>query len=475
MRSTSRSFNRTALARTYRWVAAWLGAAAVLALLLLANSIRSYLSVWRILAVQQVRQELSRQAVALEQAFRREAAPPPSASAALAQLSDSSSENPLWIEMRMPDGTVLAREGAASPRRFSSEDESTAFRNRQSLYRVLGTPGGGAAVAEVFALRVPLPGLVAPVPPQGATRPPGRRPPLMVEIAAPLLVKDPSVLWPIRRDLAINCSGAIALLATVVISGLGFRSYARGRWLESQLEIARQIQSELLPARAESFGSVRLATAYGPAEQVSGDFYDAFQTGDGLLAVVMGDVSGKGVPAALVTGVIHGAVRASTWSASTAAHERESARLNELLCEKASVSRHVSLFWCTYDPASRSLRYVNAGHNPPLLVRSRGGRVEMTPLEEGGPVLGLIPAAHYLQAQHDVCPGDVLVLYSDGLVEATNRAGEEYGERRLRDSLALSPSDGPEGIRDRIMASAGAFVGAEPYRDDVTLVVATFA
>ncbi len=474
MRSTSRSFSRRALARTYGWVAAWLGAAAVLALLLLANSIRSYLSVWRILAVQQVRQELSRQAVVLEQAFRREAVPPPSASAALAQLSGNSSEKPLWIEMRMPDGTVLAREGIPSPGRFSSEDESAAFRNHQSLYRVLGTPGG-EAVAEVFALRVPLPGLAAPAPPQGTTRPPGRRPPLMVEIAAPLLVKDPSVLWHIRRDLLVNCSGAIALLATVVISGLGFRSYARGRWLESQLEIARQVQSELLPSRAESFGSVRLAAVYGPAEQVSGDFYDAFQTGDGLLAVVMGDVSGKGVPAALVTGVVHGAVRVGAWSASADAHERESARLNELLCEKASVSRHVSLFWCTYEPATRRLRYVNAGHNPPLLVRSRGGEVEMIPLEQGGPVLGLIPTARYLQADHEVCPGDVLVLYSDGLVEATNRAGEEYGEGRLRDSLGASPSRGPEEIRDGIMASASAFVGGQPYRDDVTLLVAKFA
>ncbi len=286
---------------------------------------------------------------------------------------DGASDKPLWIEIRRPDGSVLARRGSAGARLFSSEEESAHFRNREPLYKVVPAPGG-EAVVEAFPVYSS--GLAVPPPP----RPPGpgpstpRRSLVIVEVAAPLVVRDASVIWPIRRNLVINCSGALALLATVVIAGLGFRSYARGRRLELQVEIARQVQSELLPSETQDCEPVRLATVYRPAEQVSGDFYDVFRAGDGRIAIVMGDVSGKGVPAALVMGVIHGAVRSSAWPESTAAHERESARLNLLLCEKAAVSRYASMFWCYYEPLTRRLCYVNAGHYPPLLVGEQGPR-----------------------------------------------------------------------------------------------------
>ena len=189
----------------------------------------------------------------------------------------------------------------------------------------------------------------------------------------------------------------------------------------------------------------------------------------------MGDVSGKGVPAALVMGVIHGAVRSSAWPESTAEHERESGLLNLLLCENASGARYASMFWCYYEPLTRRLCYVNAGHCPPLLVGDRGHGVEIARLDAGGPVLGILPAARYEQAQCEVRPGDVLVLYSDGLIEATNPAGEEYGESRLLELLARAGAGGPDDIRNAILASASAFLGPAPPRDDVTLVVATFA
>jgi sigma-B regulation protein RsbU (phosphoserine phosphatase) len=207
---------------------------------------------------------------------------------------------------------------------------------------------------------------------------------------------------------------------------------------------------------------------------VSGDFYDAFRTADGHIAIVMGDVSGKGVPAALVMGVIHGAVRSSTWPESTSAHERESAHLNLLLCENTSGSRYASMFWCYYEPSARLLCYVNAGHCPPLLVSDGGHGPEVSRLETGGPVLGILSAARYQQARCEVRPGDVLVLYSHGLIEATSPTGEEYGESRLRELLA-TVGGSPDAIRDAILASAGAFLGLAPPRDDVTLVVAKFA
>jgi len=476
VRLTRRSYqaSRRGLARTYRWVTAWLIAGAVLALLLLANSIRDYLFVWRILAVQQVRQELSQQVVDLEQKLRRSTTPGPAPLELLAEAVSGASDKLLWIEVRRPDGSVLARRGSVGARLFSNEDESAHFRNREALYRVVPA-SVGEAVVEVFPLYSSGLAVLAPPATSGSSPSTGRRPPVVVEIAAPLAVRDPSVVWPIRRNLAINCSGALALLASVVIAGLGFRSYARGRRLELQVEIARQVQSELLPSRTEAWEPVSLATVYRPAEQVSGDFYDVFRAGDGRIAIVMGDVSGKGVPAALVMGVIHGAVRSSTWSESASAHERESGQLNLLLCEKASLSRYASMFWCYYEPLTRRLSYVNAGHHPPLLVGERGHGIEIASLDAGGPVLGLVPAARYEQARCEVRPGDVLVLYSDGLIEATSPAGEEYGESRLRESLTTAGAGSPDDIRDAILSSASEFLGPAPPRDDLTLVVARFA
>ena len=369
---------------------------------------------------------------------------------------------------------VLARRGSPGARLFSSEEESTHFRNRQALYKVVPA-AGGEVVVEVFPLYSS--GLAVRPPPTTLASGPStaRRSLLVVEIAVPLVVRDPSAIWPIRRNLAINGSGALALLATVVIAGLGFRSYARGRRLEQQVEIAREVQTELLPSGTEVLEPLVVAAAYRPAEQVSGDFYDAFRVGDDRIAIVMGDVSGKGVPAALVTGVMHGAIRSSAWSESTSAHERESGRLNLLLCERASGARYASMLWCYYEPLTRLLCYVNAGHYPPLLIGDRGHGSEIVRLDAGGgPVLGMLPAARYEQARFEVCPGDVLVLYSDGLIEATNAAGEEYGEGRLREFLATADAGNPDAIRDAILASVSAFLGAAPPQDDLTLVVAKF-
>jgi hypothetical protein len=455
-------------------VTAWLIAGAVLALLLLANSIRDYLFVSRLLTVQQVRQDLSQYVVALEQKLRRPLTPGPAPLELLADAMDSASGKPLWIEIRRPDGSVLARRGSAGARLFSSEEESAHFRSRAALYRIIPV-SVGEAVVEVFPLYASgLAVLPRPTTP-GSGPSAGPRSLVVVEIATPLVVRDASVIWPIRRNLVINCTGALALLAAVVAAGVGFRSYVRGKRLELQLEIARQVQSELLPSRMEAWEPVRLATVYRPAEQVSGDFYDVFRASDGRIAIVMGDVSGKGVPAALVMGVIHGAVRSSEWPESASAHERESGQLNLLLCENASGSRYASMFWCYYEPRTRLLCYVNAGHWPPLLVGDRGHGPEIARLDAGGPVLGILPAARYEQARCEVRPGDVLVLYSDGLIEATSPAGEEYGESRLRELLATAGAGSPDDIRDAILASASAFLGPAPPRDDVTLVVAKFA
>ena len=173
-------------------------------------------------------------------------------------------------------------------------------------------------------------------------------------------------------------------------------------------------------------------------------------------------------------GVIHGAVRSSLWAESPVRHEVESQRLNRLLCERASGERYASMFWCYYDSSAHCLSYVNAGHCPPLLTRKNGSGVEISRLHVGGPVLGVLPEAHYEQAKFAVSAGDLLVMCSDGLVEATNSRGEEYGESRLRELLAAVTGRSADDIRRAILAPLAAFSGAAKLRDDLTIVVAQF-
>jgi hypothetical protein len=466
MNSISQAFEttKTRSVRIYRWVIAWLCVSAVIALLLLANSIRDYRFVSRLIATQQVRHQMSQHAAALERQLRQD---PLTRKAGVKSLMEAGG-NPVWIELRSPDGKVLEHAGGAAQRLFSEDEEHSHARNHEPLYRVVATAAGDVVV-EVFAIRAP----AAPTPanPPARSGPPA---PMMLEVAMPLSSVDQSNFWPIRRNLLINCSGALALLVTVVVAGLGFRSYAHGKYLEEQLEIAGQVQSELLPPLTEKYVGVHLATEYTPAEQVGGDFYDVFRLKNERIALVMGDVSGKGVPAALLMGVIHGAVRSSLWSESPSRHESESQQLNRLLCERASGERYASLFWCYHDPIAHTLSYVNAGHCPPLLTRNSGSKVEISRLQVGGPVLGVLPNARYEQATVQACTGDLLLMYSDGLVEATNPHGEEYGEVRLRELLATLTEKNVDDIRRVILASLAAFSGTTALRDDLTIVVAQF-
>jgi len=445
-------------------VTAWLSLSAVIALLLLANSIRDYFFVARLISTQQIRHQMSQRAATLERQLRQD---PTTRASAVKSLMEPGG-HAVWIELRGPDGKVLEHAGGAAHRLFSEEEEHTHARNHEPLYRVVASATGDVVV-EVFAIRAP----TGPIPanPPSQSGPPA---PMMLEIATPLSSVDQSNFWPIRRNLLINCSGALALLVMVVVAGLGFRSYAHGKYLEEQLEIAGQVQSELLPPLTEKYVGVHLATEYTPAEQVGGDFYDVFRIKDERIALVMGDVSGKGVPAALLMGVIHGAVRSSLWSESPSRHESESQQLNRLLCERVSGERYASMFWCYHDPIAHTLSYVNAGHCPPLLTRKSGSKVEISRLHVGGPVLGVLPEARYEQAKLRVSPGDLLVMYSDGLVEAINSHGEEYGEGRLRELLATLTEKSPDDIRRAILASLAGFSGSTDLRDDLTIVVAQF-
>jgi sigma-B regulation protein RsbU (phosphoserine phosphatase) len=173
-------------------------------------------------------------------------------------------------------------------------------------------------------------------------------------------------------------------------------------------------------------------------------------------------------------GVIHGAVRTALWQSAAADHEAESRRLNRLLCEHASGNQFASMFWCVYDEALRSLRYVNGGHCPPLLISKKDAKLMTTRLDKGGPVLGLFPDAPYEATTVEVSSGDLLVMYSDGLVEATNREGEEYGDDRLTELLHRHADETPAQLRESIKTSLASFASESEAQDDLTFAVIRF-
>jgi sigma-B regulation protein RsbU (phosphoserine phosphatase) len=212
-----------------------------------------------------------------------------------------------------------------------------------------------------------------------------------------------------------------------------------------------------------------------PAQQVGGDFYDVYRASDNGIAIVVGDVSGKGLPASVVAGLLVGAVRASGWTRGRIEHQESTFTLSELLRLRTAMERFASMFWCYYRPESHVLHYINAGHLPPLLVRRVGGEVlNVRHLREGGPVLGLLPAAAYDQGSSAILPGDLLVLFSDGVVEATNAVGEHFEQDRLLSVIRRNFDGSSMEIREEILKGVLGFLGREQAQDDLTLVVTRF-
>lgn len=455
-------------ARSYRWVRIWLAAGVGLALLLLGNSVRDYFFVSRILSIQQVRHQVTQRIAAFEHDMREKWTPGDSRLKLLSDEMNAASQHPLWLILRDMDGQVVEKVGTPQRQVFTHDQEITHFRNREPLFDVIPS-SEGEVVVEVFPVYGGMPPALQAQQGSGAHRP---GPFMVVEVAMSLSAADKSNLWPIRRNLMISIAAAIALLLSAGLTAWGFRAYVRGKQLEHQVEIARQVQANLLPGNTQVARGVQVAVEYEPADEVAGDFYDVFEA-EGRVAFVIGDVSGKGIPAALLMGVIHGAVRSSQWTDSQASHERQTAELNRLLCERASREQFASMFWSYCDTEKKVLHYLNAGHCIPLLVGERNGETEVRRLDAGGPVLGLLPEAAYKQGCVEIQHG-VMVLYSDGMTEAMNESGEEFGETRLERILVQSHRESPEKIREAILAGMREFLRGAKAHDDVTCVVVRF-
>ena len=277
------------------------------------------------------------------------------------------------------------------------------------------------------------------------------------------------------RYLILGVSASLVLMGSLIFIAVRFNRYVRGQQIEGQLDLARRVQTDMLPVRSKTLGRIDFAADCIPAWDVGGDFCDVFSMGGGRIAFVLGDVSGKGISAALLMALIHGAIQSISWARSSTDHEQASRSLNALLCRKTATERFSSLFWGYFEPEGSVLRYVNAGHPPPLLFR-RGadGEIDVLKLECGGPVLGLLPEGQYQQGEQRIVATDLLVTFSDGIVEAPNSAYEDFGEQRLIDVIRQSWSESPEAIRDAVLSEIRGFIKDTPVADDQTLIVVRF-
>ena len=236
--------------------------------------------------------------------------------------------------------------------------------------------------------------------------------------------------------------------------------------LERELQLAMEIQQRFQPTASPQIPGYEFQGISFPCYEIGGDYYDFIQRDDGRLVIALGDVSGKGTAAALLMSSLHAAIHAQTGSHDTIV-ETISA-VNKYLAENIPPNRFVTLFYAELDPESGAVSFLNAGHNPPLIVHA-AGTVEQ--LASGGLPLGIRADADYREGRTHMQRGDVLVIYSDGVTEAASPSGEEFGPTRLYEVVSRNVDASAAGIRDRIESALTKFSQGTKAADDITLVI----
>jgi sigma-B regulation protein RsbU (phosphoserine phosphatase) len=233
--------------------------------------------------------------------------------------------------------------------------------------------------------------------------------------------------------------------------------------IERELELAATIQRQILPRDLPEVPGIEIAARNRPTRQVGGDYYDVFPLSRGRLAFLVADVSGKGVPAALLVSTVHAAVHLQLDEAKTVAELV--GRIDRHLQKYAATRKFLTCFFGLIEPDSGTLRYVSAGHNPALL-RRRSGAIEQ--IRATGVPLGMFPNAAWREETVVMEPGDLLCVYSDGITEALNSADEEFGMERLSRLLSAEP---PARVCDAVFDAVSAFAGDTSQYDDQTLLL----
>ena len=300
------------------------------------------------------------------------------------------------------------------------------------------------------------------------------------------------------RGFALGSSRALpsGILVNVykLIPTLAEEAVARVK-LEREFEIAREVQERLFPQTLPNIAGVEMAAHCRPAQAVGGDYYDLIDIRDGSLAeaghapgenissasgatahgcdrlgVAIGDISGKGMSAALLMASLHASLRGQVLSGAGDLGTKM-ANVNRLLYDASDSNRYATFFYAELDCTSRTLHYVNGGHNPPAVLRKENGAWQVFRLGDGGPVIGLLAGAVYKEQILHLLPGDILLAFTDGISEATNASEDEWGETRMIAEAQAHADLNAAELLQRLFRAADAFAAGAPQHDDMTLVV----
>ena len=342
------------------WVNVAIGSGILLGLVLLIQTITTYFFVYGRIIREEASQEVGRKETAIVRtAVSERVTDIHRLTSVISELRRDSPKQVAWIRILDMDGNVVAQTGNSLVKPPTRDQLHRILERHQSKSEMTHS-GNGEILVVVSRLR-----FLRPEPPrkfEPPSGPPPRELPAFTEVA--IYVNGVNIhLGALRQNLIVGCLAAIALLASMVLIGFLFRRYIRARQLEQQVDLARSVQADLLPSAEGRKPSANLefAAAFFPAATVGGDFYDVFTAEDGHISIVLGDVAGKGISAALLMGVLHGAIRSMNHIRSASDQEQGSQWLNQFLCEKTARERFVSLFWAYYLPETGELRYINAG------------------------------------------------------------------------------------------------------------------
>ena len=267
--------------------------------------------------------------------------------------------------------------------------------------------------------------------------------------------------------LPVWADGTLALLISLfLVNLLVLLEVADRLSLKGELEVAREIQLAMLPSGTYAVADIEISGVTRPANTVGGDFYDVLPLADGRVILTVGDVAGKGSPAALLMALLLAVLR-------TLVDERLEAsalveRLNVQICRHSPSSRFITLFYAVYSPATGSLTYVNAGQNPPLIRRADGSYERLAPT---GVALGMFQHSRFAAVDSRVDAGDMLVLYSDGITEAEDPSGQPMEEAGLQLVLDRSVQLSPAAIGARVLAAVEAHAKQSRFGDDLTILI----
>jgi putative ABC transport system permease protein len=268
---------------------------------------------------------------------------------------------------------------------------------------------------------------------------------------------------------------AAAQLALMIENGRLTERIVEQERLRRELMLAAEVQRRLLPERSPETRSIRLAGICMPARGVGGDYYDFLDLGNRQVGIALADVAGKGIAAALLMSVIQASLRSLAESDGASLAELTS-KLNRLLHRSTAANSYATFFYAQVDDGEKRLRYVNAGHNPPFLLRNgrhseAASEDHIEELAQGGMIIGMFAQSHYQEAEVQLESGDVLIIYSDGVTEAHSPGDEEFGDDRLKSVLRRSAHLPIDEMADCILRELKAWMADAAQYDDLTFVL----